>query len=101
MGFIVMLIVGLQPSMPHPQHDPVVIHFVLVVLATSVVLKLVTFVWVFFPSMTGLYPVVGVSLTSGAAPYHFAEASAFLANLDTELEKRNPGATDVLERSWY
>ena len=53
---------SIQPSMPHPQHDPVVIHFVLVVLATSVVLKLVTFVWVFFPSMTGLYPVVGVSL---------------------------------------
>ena len=53
---------SIQPAMPHPQHDPVVIHFVLVVLAVSVILKLVTFLWCFFPSMTGLYPVVGVSL---------------------------------------
>ena len=41
-------------------------------------------------------PVVGVSLASGGYAYDFAAASAFLKSLDTELEKRNPGAAAII-----
>jgi len=57
-----MVLLGLAPFMPHPQRDPAVVHFVLVVLAAAIFLKAAAFFWFYFPSMTGLYPVPGVSL---------------------------------------
>ena len=48
--------------MPHPQHDTLVIHWSVVAMALSTFLKAATFLWCFLPAMTGIYPVVGVSL---------------------------------------
>ena len=39
-----------------------VVHTVLVVAAFAACLKGLAFLWCFLPAMTGLYPVVGVSL---------------------------------------
>ena len=47
--------------MPHPQRDPWLIHVVLQITAAAVVTKLAVFGWAFFPAMTGMYPVLGVS----------------------------------------
>ena len=41
-------------------------------------------------------PIVGVRLTSGGYAYDHSAASAFLESLDTELDKRNPGASGLL-----
>ena len=35
----------------------------------------------------------------GAFPYSFADAQYFLDNLETELELRNPGASDVVRQA--
>ena len=36
---------------------------------------------------------------AGAFPYDFADAQHFLDNLETELEVRNPGASDVVRQA--
>ena len=59
---IALILLGLQPMMPHPQHDTLVIHWSVVAMALSTFLKAATFLWCFLPAMTGIYPVVGVSL---------------------------------------
>lgn len=59
---VCMVTIGLAPAMPHPQHDHVAAHFIVVVLAFATLLKAATFVWCYFPALTGAYPVVGVSL---------------------------------------
>ena len=41
-------------------------------------------------------PIVGVSLTTGHAPYNFSDATNFLLTLETTLAERNPGAAGVL-----
>jgi hypothetical protein len=52
---------GCWEGMPHPQRDPWLIHVVLQITAAAVVTKLAVFGWAFFPAMTGMYPVLGVS----------------------------------------
>ena len=59
----VAAVVGLQHWVPHPQHDPVVVECTIVALFAATLVKVVAFFWCFYPAMTGLYPVVGVSLT--------------------------------------
>jgi hypothetical protein len=59
---LVGIYLGLQPGMPHPQHDHVVVHWVVVAMSIAAVLKTASFLWCFFPSLTGVYPVMGVSL---------------------------------------
>lgn len=55
------VLAGLRPTMPHPQHDPLVVHALLVALSASATLKLATLAWCVFPALTAAYPVVGVS----------------------------------------
>ena len=55
--------------------------------------------WCLIEILTALehgVPIVGVSLLSGAFAYDHAAAHAYLAELDTELERRNPGASELL-----
>jgi len=59
---IVAAVTGLMPQVPHPQHDPVVVRFVVGLLIWATTLKAAAFLWVFFPAMTGVYPVFGVSM---------------------------------------
>jgi len=61
---VALTVIGLSESVPHPQKDPVVVHILLVALTFSTTLKAGSFLWCFFPAMTGLYPVAGVSLVT-------------------------------------
>ena len=59
---VLAIAVGLSEGVPHPQHDHVVMHSIYVASAFAAVLKGASFAWCFFPAMTGLYPVLGVSM---------------------------------------
>ena len=41
-------------------------------------------------------PIVGISIDSGPFQYRFEESASFLKALDTQLDTRNPGATQLL-----
>lgn len=56
-----IVLIGLHPAMPHPHHDPILIQCIVGTLAGATVIKVGAFLWAFFPSMTGVYPVIGVS----------------------------------------
>jgi hypothetical protein len=51
-----------------------------------------------YTALTEGVPVVAVCV-AGAFPYNFADADHFLDNLETELEARNPGASDVVRQA--
>ena len=58
--------------------------------------------WCLIEMMTALengIPIVGVSLATGGDAYNHTDAAAFLADLDKQLEVRNPGATDLLKEN--
>ena len=51
-----------------------------------------------YTALTEGVPIVAVCV-AGAFPYNFADAQYFLDNLETELEVRNPGASDVVRQA--
>jgi hypothetical protein len=51
-----------------------------------------------YTALTQGVPIVAVCV-AGAFPYNFADAQYFLDNLETELDVRNPAASDVIRRS--
>ena len=51
-----------------------------------------------YTALTEGVPIVAVCV-AGAFPYDFADAQYFLNNLETELEVRNPGASDVVRQA--
>jgi uncharacterized protein involved in cysteine biosynthesis len=56
-----LAVLGLSHSMPHPHRDPIIVRVVACTLGAAVALKIGSFLLVFFPAMTGVYPVLGVS----------------------------------------
>ena len=50
-----------------------------------------------FTALTEGVPIVAACV-EGAFPYDFADAQQFLDNFETELESRNPGATEVVRQ---
>ena len=57
-----VMVLSLLPRVPHPQHDPIVVRFVVGLLIWATTLKAASFLWVFYPAMTSVYPVFGVSM---------------------------------------
>ena len=51
-----------------------------------------------YTALTEGVPIVAVCV-AGGFPYNFADAHYFLENLETELEVRNPGASDVVRQA--
>ena len=51
-----------------------------------------------YTALTEGVPIVAVAV-AGAFPYNFEDAQYVLDNLETELELRNPGASDVVRRA--
>ena len=51
-----------------------------------------------YTALTEGVPIVAVCV-AGAFPYNFADAQYFLDNLETELELRNPGASNVVQQA--
>jgi len=78
--------------MPHPQHDHVVVHWAVVACAGATVLKAACFLWCFFPAMTGVYPVVGVSLVQWCDCMNWREEAE-----DMEVDV-NAGTREFMEK---
>ena len=51
-----------------------------------------------YTALTQNVPIVAVRV-AGAFPYDFEDAQQFLANFESELESRNPGASDVVRQA--
>ena len=51
-----------------------------------------------YTALTEGVPIVAVCV-AGAFPYNFADAQHYLENLETELELRNPGSSDVIRQA--
>ena len=65
---------------------------VVLALATATALKVATFVWCFFPAMTGAYPVLGVSLVQ------WCDCMTYREEMDTMEEAVVDGRAKFLQK---